>query len=243
MLGRQYIDTELGLIASFMHQTKGLCGYMDNIMGNDLVSPHGLQIANTTDFTESWRVDQSVSNPGDGSWSWTYSNFHPDDPLDFSYTNPYHRAVYGTNQLPLKERTEAERECLALELEGKLLNDCILDRALTGDSTVLQQQAFQQGKCPNGCSNRGQCKNGTCICVDSWLGEDCTEGGCDNCPQNSQCTDGFCQCNFGHYGPNCTKGSLSFSTSVVKDKPSHVIVAFSYLSSSKQLYQFNTWTM
>ena len=41
---------------------------------------------------------------------------------------------------------EAERECAALVLQGKLLNDCILDRALTGDSTIIQQQAFQQGR-------------------------------------------------------------------------------------------------
>ena len=45
------------------------------------------------------RVDQTVSNKGDGSWSWVNSNFHPDDPLDFSYTDPSHRAVYGLSQL------------------------------------------------------------------------------------------------------------------------------------------------
>ena len=52
MLGRQYIDTELGLVASFIRQTEGLCGYMDNNMDNDLVSPDRMQLVNTTDFTE-----------------------------------------------------------------------------------------------------------------------------------------------------------------------------------------------
>ncbi|XP_062501242.1 tenascin-X-like isoform X2 [Corticium candelabrum] len=207
MLERQYIDTEMGLVESFLGQTEGLCGNMDNNMENDLGSPDGRQLSNTTIFAESWRVDMSVSNRGDGSWSWSYSNFHPDDPLDFSYTNPYHRTVYGTEQLNDTKRMEAERECVGLRLQGKLLNDCIIDFALTGDKTVLEQQAFQQGKCPNDCSNRGRCSNKSCICIDSWMGEDCSLGGCDNCPSNSECVDGFCKCNFGYFGKNCLKAT------------------------------------
>ncbi|XP_062502031.1 multiple epidermal growth factor-like domains protein 10 isoform X2 [Corticium candelabrum] len=207
MLQRQYIDTEIRLVASFLRQTEGLCGYMDNNLEYDLVTPDGRQLTDTTAFAESWRVDLSVSNKGDGSWSWSYSNFHPDDPLDSSYTNPYHRTVYGIDQLDATERMKAEKECASLALQGKLLTDCILDRGLTRDRTVLQQQAFQQGKCPNDCSNRGHCSNESCICIDSWMGDDCSQGGCDNCPSNSQCINGFCRCNFGYVGPFCSKAT------------------------------------
>ena len=53
MLERQYIDTEIGLVASFLRQTEGLCGYMDNNVENDLVTPDGRQLTNTTTFAES----------------------------------------------------------------------------------------------------------------------------------------------------------------------------------------------
>ena len=53
MLERQYIDTEMGLVESFLGQTEGLCGNMDNNMENDLGSPDGRQLSNTTIFAES----------------------------------------------------------------------------------------------------------------------------------------------------------------------------------------------
>ena len=30
-----------------------------------------------------------------GSWSWTESNFHPDDQMDLSYTDPNYKPVYS----------------------------------------------------------------------------------------------------------------------------------------------------
>lgn len=111
------------------------------------------------------RVGQGVINVGDGQWSWSHSNFHPDDPLDGSYSDPYHRPVYGTAQLDTNTRKvalvcllpsnlllmwtsllqEAEEACSSLELEGTLHDNCVLDFGLTGDETVIQQQAFQKG--------------------------------------------------------------------------------------------------
>ena len=32
-----------------------------------------------------------------GSWSWTESNFHPDDVMDVSYTDPTYKPVYTLN--------------------------------------------------------------------------------------------------------------------------------------------------
>ena len=64
------------------------------------------------------------------------------------------------------------------------------------------------GKCPNDCSNHGQCNNGTCVCVKNWMGEDCSQGyifsiciytlrlpitfvgGCSSCSSNSRCKNG-----------------------------------------------------
>ena len=50
------------------------------------------------------RVDLTVPNDGEGAWSWFYSNFHPDDPLDSSYDDPSHTPIYGTAQLNDTER-------------------------------------------------------------------------------------------------------------------------------------------
>ena len=56
MLQRQYIDTEIRLVASFLRQTEGLCGYMDNNLEYDLVTPDGRQLTDTTAFAESCKL-------------------------------------------------------------------------------------------------------------------------------------------------------------------------------------------
>jgi hypothetical protein len=145
MLNRQYLNTEFGPTIAFLKQTEGLCGFMDDDSSNDLTGPNSQSFTDTDDFAESWRVDQMVKNKGDGSWSWVYSNFHPDDPLDFSYTDPTHRPVYGLSQLDDAIRLEADRLCTGKGLSKTLLENCILDFSLTGDITLVEQQAFQQG--------------------------------------------------------------------------------------------------
>lgn len=47
------MDTEFGPVASFLHQTEGICGFMDNNIDNDLISSYGRYAVNTTDFVES----------------------------------------------------------------------------------------------------------------------------------------------------------------------------------------------
>ena len=85
----------------------------------------------------------------------------------------------------------AEDACKSLGISESLLESCILDVGLTGDDTVLQQQVYVSGtkfsltrvfhrrilgNCPNECSNHGSCSSGTCICISSWSGLDCSEG-------------------------------------------------------------------
>jgi hypothetical protein len=146
-LGRQYMDTEFGPVASFLLLTEGLCGFMDDDVDNDLVTSGGDLTSNTTLFAESWRVDRSVANKGDGSWSWLYSNFHPDDLLDSSYSDPNHRPIYGIEQLDDATRIRAEESCEPLQLEGTLRDNCILAIALTNDTDIVFQKAFLSGTC------------------------------------------------------------------------------------------------
>ncbi|XP_062501327.1 signal peptide, CUB and EGF-like domain-containing protein 3 [Corticium candelabrum] len=138
-------------------------------------------------------------------WSWTHSNFHPNDQLDFSYTDQQHRPVYGLSQLDEDVRKEAEQRCGAKDLSKTLLENCVLDFSLTKDVTLVEQQAFQQGKCPNDCSNHGQCNNGTCVCVKNWMGEDCSQA-VDECATASKACDQLCTDTCEAYECNCGSG-------------------------------------
>ena len=58
--------------------------------------------------------------------------------------------------------------------------------------------------CPNGCSERGACANGTCVCQPGFHGEDCSEVACpDHCSHHGVCTDGSCLCYVGWVGRAC----------------------------------------
>ena len=121
-INRQYLDTEFGPTGDYLQETEGLCGYMDNDETNDFVGPKGESYQNSTDFVESCtyyirrQVDYfimsffvrigRIASRGVWShdWSWTDSNFHPDDALGPEYTNPFHHPVYGVNQLSAKVR-------------------------------------------------------------------------------------------------------------------------------------------
>ena len=58
--------------------------------------------------------------------------------------------------------------------------------------------------CPNGCSNRGNCINGTCSCDAGYTGVDCSLHSCpDDCSGNGLCYNGKCYCNGGYSGDAC----------------------------------------
>jgi hypothetical protein len=94
-VGRQFIDTSLGAPIPFMGTTTALCGNMDGDPNNDFLSPNGTSIESSHDFTETWRIFPKPSTTAGYMWSWSESNFHPDDPLTFEYTDPNHKPDYN----------------------------------------------------------------------------------------------------------------------------------------------------
>jgi hypothetical protein len=62
--------------------------------------------------------------------------------------------------------------------------------------------------CPDDCSNRGQCNNGTCICNDGWTGTNCAVPKCPGdgtCSGRGECVNGTCACDAGYAGEDCGK--------------------------------------
>jgi hypothetical protein len=175
-IGRQFLDTSLGAPIPFIKTTTGLCGNMDGDANNDFMSPSGTLIESPHNFTDSWRVIPKPSTTAGYIWSWSGSNFHPDDPLSFEYTDPNHVPKYGLDDLDDNTTAEVEAKCSQLGLQGRLLEDCKVDVAVTEDDTFLDQRVFSRGKCPSDCSNHGDCINGTCQCTGLWTGEACSEG-------------------------------------------------------------------
>ena len=58
--------------------------------------------------------------------------------------------------------------------------------------------------CPNDCSQRGYCINGTCDCIGSWRGADCSVQPCpNNCSGIGVCTADRCYCPAGYTGDAC----------------------------------------
>jgi hypothetical protein len=218
-IARQYIDVSLGAPVQFMKKTVGLCGNMDGDEYNDFVSPDGTthEYANVDDFVESWRLTRSPADDygcGVGcSWSWNHSNFYPGDLLDSDYDINIvsHQPVYGENLFSSIKQSlvqSANATCSKVGLTDKNLQDCMIDFLLTDDTAFLDQQAFFIGSCPDFCSNHGDCVGGVyCNCSGLWRGENCGEGGCEDCPENSECIEGFCVCDFGYYedGGLCLK--------------------------------------
>ena len=59
--------------------------------------------------------------------------------------------------------------------------------------------------CLGGCSQRGECWEGSCFCDPGWAGDDCArevtcEGGCSG---HGTCAYGLCYCDPGWEGPDC----------------------------------------
>jgi len=60
--------------------------------------------------------------------------------------------------------------------------------------------------CPNDCSDKGICVNGTCGCKAGWGGVDCSEKRCINhCSGKGECYDGVCVCDAGYTGDDCAQ--------------------------------------
>ncbi|CAH1233157.1 TNC [Branchiostoma lanceolatum] len=235
-MGRQFVNILFSPTATFKGSTEGLCGIMDDDDANDFTGPDGAEYNDSSVFAETWRINKTHHGSGlMGSWSWNSSNFHPDDVMDPAYSDPTHRPSTGIDGLTLEEKGKAEEMCIALGLTGTLLNECIFDVSITNDTTFTEQEVFKG--CPNQCSGRGCCINGTCDCITGWSGEDCNLGNCTDCSEDhGKCELGFCRCEPGWEGAacdqkatchavnNCTSmdHGICVSTDVCRCKPGYI---------------------
>eukprot|EP00118_Oscarella_pearsei_P024297 m.303372 g.303372 ORF g.303372 m.303372 type:complete len:4895 (+) comp40834_c0_seq19:159-14843(+) len=212
VMQRQFINVLFTPTASFKRSTSGLCGYMDNNMTNDLVGSDGVMypLDKAIDFAKSWRIMSSFNESGlNGTWSWNHSNFHIDDALDISYTDPLFVPIYFSPHFNSSLNQLAENLCMQRGLTGVRLTECIFDVVVTNDTSFVEQEVYQTD-CPTQCSGKGSCLNGSCICLPGWLGDDCGIGLCPNCSSNGECISGFCKCFFGWEGESCAKKATCF---------------------------------
>ncbi|XP_078598874.1 uncharacterized protein LOC144874520 [Branchiostoma floridae x Branchiostoma japonicum] len=210
-MGRQFVNILFSPTATFKGNTEGLCGLMDDDDANDFTGPDGAVYNDSSVFAETWRISNTHHGSGlMGSWSWNSSNFHPDDVMDPAYSDPAHRPSVGIDGLTQEEKEKAEEMCIALGLTGTLLNECIFDVSITNDTTFTEQEVFKG--CPNQCSGRGRCVNGTCDCITGWSGEDCNLGNCTDCSEDhGRCELGFCRCEPGWEGAACDQQATCYA--------------------------------
>jgi hypothetical protein len=94
---RQYIDVQFSPTAAFLSTVSGLCGFMDGDQANDFTGGNGV-VYNSSfvgPFGETWRVNQSKADGLPWSWDTRVSNFHANDSMDESYTDPSFVEVYA----------------------------------------------------------------------------------------------------------------------------------------------------
>eukprot|EP00118_Oscarella_pearsei_P003217 m.13434 g.13434 ORF g.13434 m.13434 type:complete len:5185 (+) comp24805_c0_seq1:361-15915(+) len=215
VMQRQFINILFAPVASFKRKTEGLCGLMDGDTSNDLVGSDGLTYVTNKviDFAKTWRISTSFDGSGlNGTWSWNHSNFHKNDKLDSSYTDPSFVPIYTINDIDPVTRKLAEDLCKQQSLDGVLLTECIFDVAITNDTSLAQQETYKTG-CPTQCSGKGRCVNSTCVCLPGWFGDECNLGSCANCSVNGDCVSGFCRCHFGWEGALCDKPATCYGVS------------------------------
>lgn len=208
VMKRQFLNVFYSPTAAYKGYTEGLCGFMDNNETNDLMGPDGVLYQDPVQFAESWRITDRHGNTGvRDSWSWNSSNFYHEDIMDLSYTDLLFRPIYSLHGIPQSDLKIATNTCKALGILDNDLHNCIYDVAVTNDTTFSDQEGFKRG-CPNQCSGKGRCINGTCQCFESWSGNSCEKGSCSNCSAlNGKCVKGFCECSLGWEGRNCDKKS------------------------------------
>ncbi|XP_033126265.1 teneurin-3-like [Anneissia japonica] len=222
-IGRLYFNTILAPTISFVDETDGLCGFMNDDPDNDFVGLDGVLYHhdNVTDFVETWKIERSNANGGlYDSWSWNSSNFHMNDELDDSYTKKY-KPIYSTDEVQQDIVKIAKDVCLKAIPDTKenkvLIASCVYDIAVTNDTSFVSQQTLQTG-CPYQCSGRGTCVNNTCECLPGWSGEDCRNGLCISKCLNGECVSGFCRCNVGWEGDTCEDFATCFGINNCTDE-------------------------
>ncbi|EDO27135.1 predicted protein [Nematostella vectensis] len=146
-MGRQYLNVLFTPTAAFYGNTGGLCGDMDNNPANDFTGPTGERFTDAVQFAESWQIKERSTNDSSlyGSWSWSSSNFHPDDKMDRAYTDPFHRPRYGLEGIPQVLIQKANTICAKRDLTEDLLKSCIYDVAITNDTSMASQEILKTG--------------------------------------------------------------------------------------------------
>ncbi|KAL9982165.1 hypothetical protein ACROYT_G010976 [Oculina patagonica] len=206
VMKRQYLNVLYSPTAAYKGHTEGLCGFMDNNKTNDFMGPDGTLYSDAVQFAESWRIKDYHNGSGTrDSWSWKSSNFYHEDTMDLSYTDPSFVPVYSLHDIPESLIEIAASSCKSLGILDDDLQSCIFDVAVTNDTSFTDQEGFKR-ECPNQCSGKGRCVNGTCRCIDGWTGDSCDQGTCLNCSTiHGKCIKGFCECDLGWEGRSCEK--------------------------------------
>ncbi|KAF0881950.1 TENX protein, partial [Crocuta crocuta] len=91
-------------------------------------------------------------------------------------------------------------EVQALKVRLEILEELVkgLKEQCTGSCCPAAAQAG------TGCSQRGRCENGRCVCDHGYTGDDCGVRSCPRgCSQRGRCEDGRCVCDPGYTGDDC----------------------------------------
>ncbi|XP_022808830.1 mucin-like protein [Stylophora pistillata] len=211
VMKRQYLNILYSPTAAYKGHTEGLCGFMDNNATNDYIGPDGTLYDNAVKFAESWRITDCHDGSGTrDSWSWNSSNFYHDDIMDITYTDPSYIPMYSLDGISQSVLQIATSMCNSLNISDNDLQSCIFDVAITNDTTFTDQETFKRD-CPDQCSGKGRCVNGSCKCIEGWKGKNCDKGSCLNCSTiHGKCAKGFCVCDLGWEGRSCELEATCF---------------------------------